>query len=994
MRRRSQPRNPPSSSHAPSSHNAHDLNLNELVDRIGRIDPEIQALSPSQPSYISLLPPEILTEIFTYCVPLEQYPIPCRTEAPLLLLQVSSQWRNLALSIPDLWAALHINYKDAAEDIPAAETWLARSRHKLLTLSIAIDFGEQRQQEILDVLCRHSKRWKHVRFDFRHLLCPPMYSLDLAQDNVPELTTFEFHSRDISTTNISPVTRLLSSAPKLREVAWVDDVADTETLLELPLGRLSRLSLAMEHGTLDYLQLLNQCHNLEHIRIMKPSLRTPQSRPPLFLSKLTTLNISSDLIGILDHLILPALREVRIYSDADKQTYLHPHFSSSHLPHGYPHHSAPATPSPEVWSPSPFLSLIDRSTCTITSLSVTPPMTEDMLLMCLRQLSDSLVKLSVEGIVVGDLLLESLTRRSCMDTARGQGHQIASEEDQEDHLCPNLAEINLDTRVVSSQGVLAAMVQSRLAHPRHQLRQEEPDLPRTLLGKLRIVDGHQDLEMLQELSQRNSWLSAHLPSEKDRLIALMVHLRLNEKEANPNPHINFITPLPSDPEDQEEARKLLRALAAQVRPVMKAHGFAVNSLEEYEYNRVFAGRNWNNGETVELVLRRADGTFYPNYWLMSTLCHELAHIAHMNHGPAFQALWARLRAEVRRLQDRGYYGDGYWSSGRRLRDSARIGEEGLETEDLPEYMCGGAQSRARPTARRRRQGARGKRREVVPSLHTGAQTAKKRKAGGRVTSKYAFTGEGQSLASSSTEGTGFGKRANSKKAREERALAIERRLAALQGGPQAPAETPEGDEEESDDEVEFVSETDAERRQALQEAEQGQESNQKLGPGFSWSQFKDEFNFDNGSSASGSKQPQVVGDILEIFSDEDEANACDVPVASGSTYTTTPSTASSVKGKGKASLNKQDGKSLGLGKLVQSEIDFRKKEALGMALVKGGGRKLGSKPDDAQNSKVKTSSSPGGVWSCLVCTLENQPSDLACAACETLRNERVWRQPT
>jgi len=34
------------------------------------------------------------------------------------------------------------------------------------------------------------------------------------------------------------------------------------------------------------------------------------------------------------------------------------------------------------------------------------------------------------------------------------------------------------------------------------------------------------------------------------------------------------------------------------------------------------------------------------------------HFQHMNHGPAFQALWSRLRAEVRRLQDRGYYGDG------------------------------------------------------------------------------------------------------------------------------------------------------------------------------------------------------------------------------------------------------------------------------------------------------------------------------------------------
>ena len=94
----------------------------------------------------------------------------------------------------------------------------------------------------------------------------------------------------------------------------------------------------------------------------------------------------------------------------------------------------------------------------------------------------------------------------------------------------------------------------------------------------------------------------------------MVHLRINQAEPNPNHHINFISALPANPEQHEEARQLLRALAAQVRPVMKAHGFAVNSLEEvctlacylncrlsvtqYEYNQVFAGRNWNAGETI------------------------------------------------------------------------------------------------------------------------------------------------------------------------------------------------------------------------------------------------------------------------------------------------------------------------------------------------------------------------------------------------------------
>lgn len=57
----------------------------------------------------------------------------------------------------------------------------------------------------------------------------------------------------------------------------------------------------------------------------------------------------------------------------------------------------------------------------------------------------------------------------------------------------------------------------------------------------------------------------------------MVHVRLNERETNPNPHVNFISNLDAD---DDGARQLMRALAAQVKPVMKAHGFSVNSLEE------------------------------------------------------------------------------------------------------------------------------------------------------------------------------------------------------------------------------------------------------------------------------------------------------------------------------------------------------------------------------------------------------------------------------
>ncbi|KAI0686383.1 hypothetical protein BC835DRAFT_1309550 [Cytidiella melzeri] len=65
----------------------------------------------------------------------------------------------------------------------------------------------------------------------------------------------------------------------------------------------------------------------------------------------------------------------------------------------------------------------------------------------------------------------------------------------------------------------------------------------------------------------------------------MVHHRLNEWEANPNPYVNFIVHLPvRDAAAQEDSRQLLRALMAQVKPVMKAHQLQVNSIEEYQYN--------------------------------------------------------------------------------------------------------------------------------------------------------------------------------------------------------------------------------------------------------------------------------------------------------------------------------------------------------------------------------------------------------------------------
>ena len=513
------------------------LDINELSRRIA---PPPQ---PSQSSTISLpIPPEILAQIFFYCIPCEQFPIPSHNEAPLLLTRISSYWRTLAINTPELWSAFHINYKDPAEDIPATNLWLDRSTNRPLSLSLAIDFGEKNQQAILDALCRHSNRWKHVRFDFRHLYCPPMYSLDIAQGSIPRLSTFEFHARDISSTNLFPIIHLLKTAPKLREVTWVDDLADTDMLLELPLNQLTRLSLAMDHGTLDYIQILNRCSNLQQIRITRPllsSYQTYQSKlSPLFLDKLTSLTISYDLTAILDHLVLPALMHVKIFTanhGSDKRGQSSypttPYSYESLLHHSHYLHLQPRISHTgnrtEVWDPSPLISLIDRSTCDISTLSLCAPMMENALLLCLSKISAELVSLELEGVEVGDKVLSYLTRRrrrwrrlSVVDDGaqvriepeRGEDDDLENAEDDV-VLCPNLADLTLRTQIISSPGVLANMIASRL-----RLRQDDskttslnPDeyaAGNSKLKKLVMVEGHWDLDRVKEFSSLSQSRSA------------------------------------------------------------------------------------------------------------------------------------------------------------------------------------------------------------------------------------------------------------------------------------------------------------------------------------------------------------------------------------------------------------------------------------------------------------------------------------------------------
>lgn len=217
-------------------------------------------------------------------------------------------------------------------------------------------------------------------------------------------------------------------------------------------------------------------------------------------------------------------------------------------------------------------------------------------------------------------------------------------------------------------------------------------------------------------------------------------------------------------------------------------------------------------------------------------------------------------------------------------------------------------------------------------------------------------------------------------------------LLTLDSQPSKPSQSLEENSSDEDDEVEFIGETDAERREALLASEKADDlKSNKLTSSTSWKDFEDDFNFfgvprkesEGRTSRPGENANSGLDTGLSIpYDDIDEEGDCDVPVASGSTFTTA---GSSKKAKERNDTSKGErparshfgstyavcaGKNLSLRNFVNSEVDLRKKEALGMAPIRSGGRTLGGPPrlTGGTNTLPDIPKLPTD-WHCLVCTM-------------------------
>ncbi|CAJ2501532.1 Uu.00g043850.m01.CDS01 [Anthostomella pinea] len=164
--------------------------------------------------------------------------------------------------------------------------------------------------------------------------------------------------------------------------------------------------------------------------------------------------------------------------------------------------------------------------------------------------------------------------------------------------------------------------------------------------------------------------------------------RINAKKSQPNDRIIFIKPLKGP--DEAIAQDFLERIAAQCLPIMREHHLSIMTLEEYEPNREFVGRNFNAGEVVQLVLKSpSTGRWLPFNYVQMVMMHELAHCKQMNHSKAFWAVRNGYADQIRILWTRSYTGEGLWGRGALLETGQFEANTVHADEVLPEHLCGG-----------------------------------------------------------------------------------------------------------------------------------------------------------------------------------------------------------------------------------------------------------------------------------------------------------------
>ncbi|KAK7053545.1 hypothetical protein R3P38DRAFT_2850912, partial [Favolaschia claudopus] len=292
-----------------------------------------QALAPHK-----ILPADILTEIFSNCVPEPAvlHYIPGSGNFRLVLCQISSRWRRIAIGSHKLWSRVKIDFdfRKISRALEILPLWLERANGATLHMEIS---ARQHDEHVLQLLARYAHRChtlvlNGLRVDGAFFKLP---AITLGRIEDLRLTAvYDYNHRGDTPTTLPTVSApVLGDMPFLRSVTFESfDFFWNPEFMSLPWHQLTALNFDNTNPTpSQYYSILPYCENLARSRLdvfpKERDTQIPLSDFQTSMPSLRFLEFNTDVLGnaarFLQSVALDRLveLEVTISDDYDKTIF-------------------------------------------------------------------------------------------------------------------------------------------------------------------------------------------------------------------------------------------------------------------------------------------------------------------------------------------------------------------------------------------------------------------------------------------------------------------------------------------------------------------------------------------------------------------------------------------------------------------------------------------------------------------------------------------------
>ncbi|KAJ7729790.1 hypothetical protein B0H16DRAFT_1893796 [Mycena metata] len=298
--------------------------------RNGRRDASVVETTPSLSlvAYpVLTLPPEIVSLIFVQCLPVHGRVRPSPGAAPLLLAQICSDWREIALTTCQLWSSVYISSgvlhsgKSSERALCLLQLWVSRAKEHTLSLGVDKD-----PKDGLSSLLTAANAFSSTSFQkqvspallsFISSLSAQIWRLEVYLSPT-QFSTIQSPHRPFPllrclTRPCAPEARLralLEDTPSLREL----HLLSPGSTLHLSSDVLTSLQVEPTVTIQDFFNFFANFPALVRLKCTLEDLRPAQMpNKPVIHQHLSSLNLGGpESTGVLSGLVLPQLRSLEV----------------------------------------------------------------------------------------------------------------------------------------------------------------------------------------------------------------------------------------------------------------------------------------------------------------------------------------------------------------------------------------------------------------------------------------------------------------------------------------------------------------------------------------------------------------------------------------------------------------------------------------------------------------------------------------------------------